>query len=112
MIEEPLSSTTHTLEMTQLKELHDALTAPAAPRFTAEDLGITGESNGSSGPLPASAVLTDVTWDGPPPYPYVYGVFSGASGGSGGSEGQRIDLHTDALRKLSHGLRLHHSWGI
>jgi hypothetical protein len=107
VLKHPLAHSTHTVEMVQLTELHNALTAPDVPQFTAGELGMAGESMGSSPPLPPSAVLTELAWDGPPGYPYIYGRFS-----LKGAEGEWVDMHTQALRRLSQALNLRHNWGV
>lgn len=114
MLERPLAPTTHTVELAQLAELEAALTAPGARRFTAADLGVAGGATGGAGTLPPNAVLTRISWDGPPEYPYIHGIFGGAGAAGTGAKGggQRIELHTAALHELSHGLRLHHRWGV
>ena len=94
MLEHPVSPTTHTVELAQLEQLDEAIRAPGAPRITPADLGLTGG--------PSGAVLTDVSYDGPPEYPYIHGSF----------DGRLVDLHTSALRELSRRLHLHHVWGV
>ena len=113
MLEHPLSPSTRTVEQAQLAELAAALTAPSAPRFTAQDLGLLDDAYTAGEPvggLPPGAVLARLSWDGPPGYPYVHGHFTAGSGSQG--EAHRVDLHTSALRELSHRLHLHHAWGV
>lgn len=111
MIERSLSPSTRTVELVQLAEVDAALHAPAAPAVTAGELGLLDDAYTAGEPvggLPANAVLARVSWDGPPGYPYVHGHFAA---GPGQGEAYRVDLHTSALRELSHRLHLHHSWG-
>jgi hypothetical protein len=93
MHEHPLSPTTRTVELSQLEQLDAAIRLPGAPRITPADLGLDAD--------PSDGVLTDVSYDGPPEYPYIQGTFGG----------RRVDLHTAALRELSRRLHLHHTWG-
>jgi hypothetical protein len=110
-----LPRTTHTLELSQLDELNARLKAHG-PTITAADLGLEGATDlaaRAGGGLPGSAVLVRLCWDGPPDYPYVHAHFSAADPGSStGREASRIvDLHTQALRELSHRLGTHQQWG-
>jgi hypothetical protein len=101
VLDHPLSPTTHTVEMDQLHEINERLAAPRnAPVITAQHLGL---------PLPASAVLVRLDWDGPPEYPYIHGHFA-ASGGQSAS--LVAELHTSALHQLSRLIGVQHRWGV
>lgn len=106
MLEHPLSPATRTVELAQLTELREVLTGPRAVAVTAADLGL----HESSPAVPAASVLTGITYEGPPGYPYVHGYFAAGPGVPGSAH--RVLLHTAALRALSHRLQLHHSWGV
>ena len=110
MLDHPMPPTTHTVEMAQLGELNDRLTGTngAAP-VTAERLGLAADSAVSAA-VPPTAVLLRLAWDGPPEYPYVHGHFSPSA-----AQGPTItaEMHTAALRELSHLMGLnHHRWGV
>jgi hypothetical protein len=98
MREPSRSPATRTVELTQLRQLNEALQAPGAVRVTAADLGFADATSG----VAPGAVLTGVSFEGPPEYPYIHGRFGD----------QTLDLHTPALRELSRRLRLHHTWGV
>jgi hypothetical protein len=103
VLEHPLSPATHTVELAQLTELNEALARPGASKVTAGDLGVAA----SLPTLPPDAVLTELDFDGPPDYPYIHGQFAVGSSGP-----RAVELHTPALRQLSHRLHLHHTWGV
>lgn len=132
-----VAPSTHTPELQQVTELNAELTGGRAIRITAADLGLDGaqghgvalpaEVSGHQGPagavagdpphpgaasitLPGSAVLLRVVADGPPDYPYLYGLFRGSA--ADGASGISVSLHTAALRELSHRLGLRHRWGF
>lgn len=107
-------STTHTVEMEQMVELSSGLRDrdPSQP-INASDLGLEGAelasgSDDDDSGLPGDAVLERVSFDGPPEFPYVHAHFRSASDDQ---DSLRVDLHTDALRELSHFLHLRHTWG-
>jgi hypothetical protein len=107
MLENPMPPTTHTVEMQQLTELNARLASgPRGAAISAEDLGVAGATvtagSGEGHSLAGSAILTRVAWDGPPEFPYIHGHFGDAV----------VELHTAALRELSHRLGLHHRWGV
>ena len=109
-----IPSTTHTVEMEQLAELSSGLRErdPAQP-ISASALGLQGVeltpgNDGDDGSLPGDAVLVRVSYDGPPEYPYVHAHFRSHSGDQ---DLLTVELHTDALRELSHLLHLQHVWG-
>jgi hypothetical protein len=111
MIASHPTTTTHTVEMQQISELNHCLALRPAHVITAGDLGLANVSVTSkrvAGGLPSSARIVRVCWDGPPEYPYLHGHF--AAEGSQDSS-LHVDLHTAALRELSHRLHLHHTWG-
>jgi hypothetical protein len=107
-------STTHTVEMEQMAELSSGLRErdPSQP-IPASALGlqgaelISGSDDDDSG-LPGDAVLERVSFDGPPEFPYVHAHFRSASDDQ---DSLKVDLHTEALRALSHLLHLQHTWG-
>jgi hypothetical protein len=107
-----LSGTTHTVELEQLAELSNGLAElDPSEAVSASLLGLQGAeltSDGAEGRLPAEAVLARLTFDGPPEYPYVHGHFRRSAGDDGSL---MAELHTDALRRLSHLLHLQHTWG-
>jgi hypothetical protein len=104
MSEHLVPVTTHTVEMEQLAQLNEALGASGAPTVTAGDLGLAALDAG--GP-PESAALLDLSWEGPPEYPYVHAVFRAGAGAD-----VTVELHTQALRTLSSRLGFHHHWGV
>lgn len=107
--------TTHTVEMTQIAELNDRLmTRDPAAAISASDLGLAGAALLSGGDaertsLPAQAVLERVCYDGPPEFPYVHAHFRPTPTEPGKLT---VDLHTHALRELSHRLHLPGVWGV
>jgi hypothetical protein len=108
-----LSSTTHTVEMAQIAELNGGLReSKRAQAISASLLGLQGveASSGSEDDhsLPGDAFLVGISFDGPPAFPYVHAQF-GTDPSDHGS--LTVDLHTGALRKLSHLLNLRHVWG-
>jgi hypothetical protein len=109
-----VASTTHTVEMEQMAELSSGLRErdPSQP-IRASDLGLQGAElisggDDDDGGLPEDAVLVRVSFDGPPEFPYVHAHFRSAPEPQGSL---KVDLHTDALRALSHLLHLRHVWG-
>jgi hypothetical protein len=111
-----LPSTTHTVEMAQIAELNGGLRErEGSQAIRASLLGLQGAevSSGSddelSSSLPGDAFLVRVSFDGPPEFPYVHAHFRIDPCDHGSLT---VDLHTDALRKLSHLLRLQHVWGV
>ena len=109
-----ISSTTHTVEMAQIAEINDNLRErEGSYAIRASLLGMQGvklspggHDDGSS--LPEEASITGLSFDGPPEFPYVHGHFRTDLSDHGSLT---VDLHTDALRKLSHLLGLQHVWG-
>jgi hypothetical protein len=103
--------TTHTVDMAQIDDLNQRLTAPpgGAP-VTAADLGVDGvDARGRQhGPLAASAHLVRVSWDGAPEFPDIHGCFAD---GADSRDMFVVNLHTDALRRLSKQLHARHAWG-
>ncbi len=110
-----LARTTHTVEMAQIEELNDHLSdRDPADTISATDLDLVGvavlagavaDHNG----LPAQAVLESVCYDGPPEFPYIHGHFRPDPAEPGTLT---VDLHTHALRELSHRLHLREVWGV
>jgi hypothetical protein len=109
-----ISSTTHTVEMAQIAAINDRLRErESAHAIHASQLGMQGVklSSGSGDDdnvLPGEAAITGLSFDGPPEFPYVHAHFIDDLSGDGSL---RVDLHTDALRRLSHLLGLQHVWG-
>lgn len=109
-----LPSTTHTVEMAQIAELNDGVRerersqAIRASLLGLEGVGLSSGSDDDHSSLPGDAVLMRVSFDGPPEFPYVHAHFRTDPGDHGSLT---VDLHTDALRKLSHLLHLQHAWG-
>jgi len=105
----PLSAGTHTVEMAQIADLNVRLTQVAGP--TAAQLGLDGAPvrSGSAASLPGAAVLVAVHWAGAPAFPDVHGIFADGQGSPGHLV---VDLHTAALRALSHQLGLRQGWGV
>lgn len=103
-----LDPTTHTVEMTQLADLNERLAAQAnGAVVTAADLGLEGaRPRAPAPPLAGSAALLRVCWDGAPEFPYIHGDFGSAR------LPVLVDLHTAALRELSHLLHARHVWGV
>ena len=103
--------TTHTVDMAQIDELNQLLTSPPdGLPVTAADLGVDGvDARGRRhGPLAASAHLVRVSWDGAPEFPDIHGCFAN---GADAHDMFVVDLHTDALRRLSKQLHARHAWG-
>ncbi len=110
-----ISSTTHTVEMAQIAEINDGLRErESGHAIRASLLGIQGVKLSSGNDvndessLPGEAFLTGLSFDGPPEFPYVHAHFRTDLSDHGSLA---VDLHTDALRKLSHLLGLQHVWG-
>jgi hypothetical protein len=110
MISSSLPSTTHTLEMAQVAELNARLRAEPAPAgITAASLGMGGAPlhPAAAGRLADDAVLVRLSWQGSPEFPDIYGHFGPGRGGS-----LQALLHTAALDRLGHRLRVRQRWGI
>ena len=128
----PLCASTLTLELLQVSQLNERLTATAGstgsgPTITALDLelaearvvaGVLDRAvshlvpapRSGSTVLPGAAVLASVLAVGAPSFPYLYGVFTGSAGGAAHLPAL---LHTRQLQVLSQLLRLtHHQWGV
>jgi len=104
-------STTHTVEMEQLAQLNSGLRErDPSQSILASLLGLQGVelSSDSGSRLEGDAVLVKVSFDGPPEFPYVHAQFRTDADDQGSL---RAELHTDALRTLSHLLHLQHVWG-
>lgn len=103
------SVATHTVELLQLHEINDRL-ARNGRVFTAAELGATrGEAAYGQEQLllPPTAVLTGLSWDGPPLFPYIHAHFVL----DGRGEPMLVEMHSAALREISHLLGLRHVWG-
>ena len=109
-----LPSTTHTVEMDQIAELNSGLgerdpsQAIRASLLGLQGVELTSGSHGNLSSLPGDAVLVRISFDGPPEYPYLYAHFRTHPGDQ---DSLTVELHTDALRKLSSLLHLQHVWG-
>jgi hypothetical protein len=103
-----LPGTTHTVEMSQISDLNRLLSGHQP--LTAADLGLEGVARPDSHArgLSGTSVLSRVSWDGSPAFPFIYGHFAS---GPGGAE-LVVDLHTTALRRLSRTLAARHTWGV
>lgn len=116
-----LSPTTHTTELRQIAELNGRITGADGKQITAGALRMagvpidtvmieaTGAPSGRPAVLPADAIVQRIVGEGPPSYPYVYGLF-GADRAN--SPELRAPLHTAHLRMLSKRYGLRHSWGV
>jgi len=104
-----LSGTTHTVELDQLAELNNGLAErDPSEAIAASVLGLQGAVLTSGGRLPADALLARLSFEGPPEYPYIHGHFRSRPGDE---HLLTVDLHTGALRRLSHLLHLQQTWG-
>lgn len=118
MIHARPSTTTHTLETGQVGDINDRLSS--RPSVTAAELTMTGApvlghkaATLSGESLSGSAVLVRLSWEGSPEYPYIHGHFAERSSAHSATVGAvAVELHTPALRLLSHQLHLHHVWGV
>ena len=107
-----LPPTTHTIEMAQIAEFNTRLGAHQGPALTAAELELEGAPlhRRSTGVLPGTAELIRVAWDGAPEFPDIHAHFAPTARGA--SDVVVVNLHTAALRLLSHRLGLHHVWGV
>lgn len=126
-----ISPATHTVEVSQLRELNHGLGRGApGPPLTAELLGVAAaradvehldrvpwfpagaasrpDRRLAAGTVPAGAVLKAVVAAGPPSFPYIYGLF----GAEGSDALMPVQLHTAHLRRVSAQLHLRHHWGV
>jgi hypothetical protein len=100
--------------MAQIAAINDRLRErEGAHAINASLLGMQGvrlssDSADDNNALPGEAVITGLSFDGPPEFPYVHAHFVTDLTGHGSLT---VDLHTDALRKLSHLLGFQHLWG-
>jgi hypothetical protein len=105
------TTTTHTVDMAQIDDLNARLsTSSGGPLISAADIGLDGAAilGSSSLHLAGSAVLVRLCWDGAPEFPDIHAHFT--TGGDA-AHSTRVDLHSAALRELSHRLHAHHVWG-
>jgi hypothetical protein len=103
--------TTRTLELSQLVKINERLARTKAEPITAATLMVSGTPAGSEAgevALPATAVLRRVSWDGPPEYPYIHGIFTVRLNGAP----LTVELHTALLRDLSRRIGLRQQWGV
>ena len=126
-----LAETTRTVELQQIHEISRRLADLDRPDITAEMLGLAGKQTPprsrpylfglfETAPLApqklrATAVLDHVSAEGCPAFPYVKGHFpSQFSSEARSTRGPdlTVDLHTEALRRLSEFLGLRHRWGV
>ena len=126
-----LARTTHTLELQQVQELSLQLSRPhTLDRVTASALHLAGQpvsvereawyrellhlDEPASQQLPPGAVLVHVWAEGSPDYPYVWGQFHTVTldGRTPSGPALATVLHTEALRRLSRAMGLHHRWGL
>ncbi len=117
MIHARPSNTTHTVEISQVDDINDQLAGRMLPRpsITAAELTMAGAVvlGHKTATLPGASLLVRVSWEGAPQYPYIHGHFADPSGTKSSADGTvAVELHTAALRLLSHRLHLHHVWGI
>ena len=109
-----VSPTTHTVEMAQIAAINDRLRErEGAHAINASLLGMQGVKLSSGREdddnlLPEEAIITGLSFDGPPEFPYIHAHFITDLSGH---DSLTVDLHTDALRKLSHLLGFQHLWG-
>ncbi len=115
------STTTHTLEMTQISEINQRLSdLPRRPAITAAAVGLEGgDLSSGSGPQTGTAHLVRLCWAGSPEFPDIHGHFSTHEprpDESGADEKTSADtvvgLHTPQLLLISHRLGLRHVWGM
>ena len=100
--------TTHTIEMTQIKEINAKLRGRTGLVITASELPLETQPGDRHVPNP-SGMLTRLSWKGSPSFPDIFGHFTTPSG----KESRRgVLLHTAALKEISHRLGLHHAWGV
>jgi hypothetical protein len=98
--------------MVQIDALNDKLSTRPRVVLTADQLDLAGAkllSGGGHATLPADAVLVRLCWNGPPECPYIHGHFAPEHSRD---DSLVVDLHTDALRELSHRLHLRQDWGL
>jgi hypothetical protein len=115
---------THTVELDQLHDISACLAEGGRASVTAEMLGIAGRQAvslrprqvdlfGTASPtgriLRPAATLDHVYAEGCVQFPYIQGSF--VDDWSGGRSQLVVDLHTEALRRLSRLLGLRHAWG-
>ena len=100
--------------MAQIAEINNGLRErESADAIPASVLGMQGVhlspgDDEDDSTLPGESYLTGLSFDGPPEFPYVHGHFRTDLSDQ---ISLTADLHTEALRKLSHLLGLQHIWG-
>ncbi len=104
----PPSSGTHTVAMSQLTQLDQVLSGRTRP-MTAAEIGAEGNGTAEDAtPLPGSAVLLDLCWEGPPAFPYVSGHFTLDAG----ANRVHVLLSAAELHEISHRLGMRHVWDL
>jgi hypothetical protein len=102
-------STTHTIEMAQIKEINAKLRRRSGVVITASELPLETQPGDRHVPVDPSAPLTRLSWTGSPSFPDIAAHFT-APGSKGSRRG--VLLHTAALKEISRRLGLHHAWGV
>jgi hypothetical protein len=101
--------TTHTIEMTQIKEINAKLEEASGVVITASDIPLETQPGERPVPVHPSSMLARLSWKGSPSFPDIYAYFTTPSG----KQMRRgVLLHTAALKEISHRLNLHHAWGV
>jgi hypothetical protein len=103
------TTTTHTIEMAQIKEINAKLKQESGVVITASELPLETQPGDPQVSVNPSAQLTRLLWTGSPSFPDIFAQFTVP--GSKESR-RRIRLHTAALKEISHRLGLHHAWGV
>jgi len=119
-----VAATTQTVELHQIHEISSRLAELHPARVTAGMLGVDGKQTASSHwhlfdlfdaissshqNLRPTAILDHVSADGCPEFPYIHGHFLPEAAAN--RDNLVVELHTEALRRLSHALGLQHRWG-
>jgi hypothetical protein len=102
------ATTTHTIEMAQIKEINAKLKMQSGVVIMASELPLETQPGDRHVPVNPSALLTRLSWTGSPSFPDIFAHFTAP-----GSEKarRRVRLHTAALKEISRRLGLHHAWG-
>jgi hypothetical protein len=119
------AATTHTVELRQIREINVRLEQADRDGVTAEHLGVAGQQASLPQPrhfdffgaeppaapiLRPASVLHHISAEGCVGFPYLRGHF--ADDRSPRQPDLVVELHTEALRRLSRLLALQHRWGI
>ena len=102
-------STTHTIEMAQIKEINAKLKHRSGVVITASELPLETQAGDRPVSVNPSAVLTRLSWTGSPSFPDIFAQFTASESEK---PRRRVRLHTAALKEISHRLHLHHAWGV